>query len=1025
MARNNEAQIKVSVFNQDFNKGMKEMGAESAKLKREFQLQQEQMKLTATETEKLSATVEYLQKQQELAAQKVAETERQYEAVKNQYGETSRAAQDMLRRLQNAQIEEQRLSNEIQITNQSLEEQQEQVDTLGDRIKDFGGKMSDVGQSLSTGITLPLVGIGAAAIKAADDVDVAGDRLQTQLGLSAEQAANLEGIAKNLWLNAFGEDMQEASDTVATIYKQLGNLPSSEIESVAESAFTLSDAFGVDIKETTRAAGQLMQQFGVDSQTAMDLLTTGFQRGGDYSDEFIDSITEYSTQFSNMGFSAEQMMGMFVSGAESGIFSLDKLGDTVKESFLQITDGGKNTREALAELGLDANQIESDLAAGGDKANTAFMAVMTAIAGVGTEADRNRLAIELMGTPLEDLGPQYQDFFASASEGMTGFKGSAKEASKTLYDNFSSDLKATKRQVQESLLPIGEILLDIVKSALPKIKEIANSFVNLSPASQTVIVAIGGILGVLGPLLMFIGSVAQGIGAIVGPIGKLIGKVRQSAGIMTFLRTALSTLTGPIGLISALVIGLGFVIYKNWDTIKAKTIEIWTAVIEWIKGAWESIKTYASETWNSIKETITGIWTGFVNFLTNTWTLIKTGMSVTWEAIKLAISTAWTAIVEAVKLIIAPFVQGIIDFFNNMKDGISTIFEGLKQFFSGAWDFIKNLFMGALLLLLDLVTGDFEKMKTDASQIFQNLSDALNNIWEGLKKIFGGALDALKGFVKTAWDHIETNSTNVFNAVKSFLTNTWETIKNKVSATIENIKNAVSSKFEALKNSISEKMNAAKTKISEIWNSIKTNSTNLPETIKNVVRDKFEALKSAVQEKMNGAKSKIEEIWNKAKSFLTDIDLTQVGKDIIQGLINGIGSKLRSLRKKAEEVANSIKGKIRGVLEINSPSRVTTEYGEFTGEGLGVGILRMKKFVENAARKLAEWATPVTNSGFTSSANEGISEAAASSMIDNRPILLTIISQLDGYEVARNQYEYINGMLGIDYGQSRRSMGIK
>ncbi|UOE54917.1 phage tail tape measure protein [Cytobacillus oceanisediminis] len=958
MASRNEAQIKVSVFNQEFNKGMKEMSSESAKLKREFQLQQEQMKHTASETEKLSATVEYLQKQQELAGRRVAETQRQYEAVKAQYGENSRAAQEMAARLDRARIEEQRFANQVIETNQSIEQQAEQVESTADRMSNFGGKMNEIGQTLSAGLTLPLTGIGTLALKTADDFDAVGDRLQTQLGLTAKKAEELEEVAANLWRNAFGENLQETTDAVATVYQQLGNLPVGELEAVAESAFMIAEAFGGDIKETTRAAGQLMQQFGVDSTKAMDLITVAFQRGGDYSDELLDSISEYSTQFANMGYTAEQMVGMFASGVESGIFSLDKLGDTVKESFLQITDGADNTRSSLSELGLDFKQIEGDLAAGGDQANAAFMAVMTAIAGVSDEADRNRLAIELMGTPLEDLGPQYQAFFATASEGMTDFEGAAQKASDSMKDNLGAELTSTLRELQEAVMPLGETLLEIIQTALPYIREFAITFANLSPTIHMVILALGGFLALIGPLLMMVGMFLQGIGSIVGPIGMLIKKVRESAAIMTFLRTALATLSGPIGIISALVIGLAIVIYKNWDTIKAKTIEIWTTTMEWLRNAWESIKSFSSETWTAIKESITNIWNSFVAFLTNTWTTIKDGMAAAWEAIKTGISVAWMAIVTTVQAILAPFVQGILDFFNNMKNGVSQIFEGLKLYFTSVWDFIKNLFLGSLLLLLDLVTGDFESMKVHATQIFQNLSQALLGIWNGLKLIFSGALEAIKGLVSTAWDHLKTNTLTIFNSVKGFLANTWQSIKTTVQTIIINLISAAISRFENLRASISEKMNAARAKVSEIWNAIKTNSTNLPETIKNTVRAKFEALKNAVQEKMNAVKTKIEEIWNKAKSFLTDIDLSQVGKDIIQGLINGIGSMIGAVREKVREVANSVKSKIEEILDINSPSRVTTVLGEFTGEGLGNGILKMKKFVQNAAEQLARWATP-------------------------------------------------------------------
>ena len=49
-------------------------------------------------------------------------------------------------------------------------------------------------------------------------------------------------------------------------------------------------------------------------------------------------------------------------------------------------------------------------------------------------------------------------------------------------------------------------------------------------------------------------------------------------------------------------------------------------------------------------------------------------------------------------------------------------------------------------------------------------------------------------------------------------------------------------------------------------------------------------MKNAISEKMTTAKTKTEEIWNQAQSFLEDIDLFEIGKDIIKGFIDGISS---------------------------------------------------------------------------------------------------------------------------------------
>ena len=66
-----------------------------------------------------------------------------------------------------------------------------------------------------------------------------------------------------------------------------------------------------------RAASTLMNQFGVDGDKAMNLIAAGAQNGLDFSGELLDSINEYSVQFSKVGLDAEDMFAIMQKGAES------------------------------------------------------------------------------------------------------------------------------------------------------------------------------------------------------------------------------------------------------------------------------------------------------------------------------------------------------------------------------------------------------------------------------------------------------------------------------------------------------------------------------------------------------------------------------------------------------------------------------------------------------------------------------------------------------------------------------------
>ncbi|HFR4182856.1 MULTISPECIES: carbamoyl-phosphate synthase large subunit [Bacillus] len=81
--------------------------------------------------------------------------------------------------------------------------------------------------------------------------------------------------------------------------------------------------------------------------------------------------------------------------------------------------------------------------------------------------------------------------------------------------------------------------------------------------------------------------------------------------------------------------------------------------------------------------------------------------------------------------------------------------------------------------------------------------------------------------------------------------------------------------------------------------------------------------------------------------------LLGAGKDIMNGLINGIASKLKSAVKTVKDVASSIKETINNFFDIHSPSRVMKETGGFITQGLGLGIGDKAKFAVDKAKSLA------------------------------------------------------------------------
>lgn len=527
---------------------------------------------------------------------KVKKLREEYEKSVREKGADAAATENLANKLNRAVAEYTRTETELGQVNRRLAEQEEDLrraesgwtrmetamESASAGLAKAGEKMKGAGEKMTVGITTPLLGIGAAAIKVADEFDGAQGKLQAQLGLTAEEAEELGDVAQNLWENAFGDSLGEVGDSLAFIKQNMKDLNNGELEKVAESAYILKDAFDAEINETTRTASVLMKTFGIESKEAFDLMAVGFQRGGNFTDELLDTLREYAPQFQGLGYSAEEFTAILIAGAETGAFNLDKLGDAAKEAFLRIGDGSKSSRGALSDLGLNIKDIEKGIQAGGDEAKTSFAAVASAIAAVKDPAKKTQAAIALLGAPIEDLGPQFQDFFAKVDMDLGDFKGATEDAGAALYDNFGSRVTSVFRNFQSDLEPVGEILLDVAEEYLPKladgISDLTEGFADMSPEAKETALKIAGVAAAAGPALVVVGTLTTGLSGLATMGAGLAGVLGGATGTGLIARLGLMGMAGPVGLAVAGVAGLAIGIHALTKASERSTEETIKAI---------------------------------------------------------------------------------------------------------------------------------------------------------------------------------------------------------------------------------------------------------------------------------------------------------------------------------------------------------------------------------------------------------------------------------------------------------------
>lgn len=162
--------------------------------------------------------------------------------------------------------------------------------------------------------------------------------------------------------------------------------------------------------------------------------------------------------------------------------------------------------------------------------------------------------------------------------------------------------------------------------------------------------------------------------------------------VTTAFGAAVAFLTSPIGLVVLAIgalIAIGVLLYKNWDTIKEKAIEIFNKIKNTISDAFTAVKTKISEIWNGLK-----------TWLSNTWNSIKISATVIWNALKVIISNAVTSVRTT-----------ITEIWNNIKTWLSNTWDGIKNKASNTWDNIKNVITKPINAAKDAVKTAIDKIK--------------------------------------------------------------------------------------------------------------------------------------------------------------------------------------------------------------------------------------------------------------------------------------------------------------------------
>ncbi|HFK2761639.1 TPA: phage tail tape measure protein [Enterococcus faecalis] len=603
----------------------KEMNISAA----EYKNQLGAMDKNATQTEKLTATKQKLEKQLELASTRSQMLREEFKKSVAETGRYSDESQKLYKQLLDSESGEQSLKTSLESTNKELKKQGDiSVETAKkiQTIEKAGEKIKGVGTKLSVGITAPIMAAKAASVKAYEDMRASQAKLINQTGKTGEEAEKLKKSLDNLY-GSSAKDSGELAEALGTIVQRF-DVTGKAAEEMTTKFLTFARVNNVDAPTAIEKVSRAMGDAGIETSKysdVLDMLTVASKESGIEVVALSENLAKYGAPMRALGIDTKNSIALFAGWEKAGVNT-------------EIAFSGM--KKAISNWGKE-----------GKDAGVEFKNVMQQIKDAPTIADATALSIKAFGAKA---GPDLADAIQGGRfevdkyiEALDGAGGKLDEIGGE-SGNPMSKMTVAMHNLNLALIPFGEIIIEAMIPAVKQFAEFMQGLVSkldgMDEGTRKTIITIAGVVAAIGPVLVVLGTLASSISSLIpviaflaSPIGIVIAALAAFvAGIVIaynkvgWFRDFINT---SFNVIKDIVVGVFKVLA---DTTKS-TFDFITG---FISGAMDGAVKIISDYVNAI----TRIFGGIIDFVTG----VFTG---DW-------SRAW---------------QGVVDIFGGIFEGIAAV----------------------------------------------------------------------------------------------------------------------------------------------------------------------------------------------------------------------------------------------------------------------------------------------------------------------------------------------------------------
>lgn len=405
------------------------------------------------------------------------------------------------------------------------------IESLGNKISGVGNKLNSVGKTLTTTVTTPILGLGAAGLKVATDFEKGMSEVKAITQATSEDFNDLRDVAIDL-----GASTAFSAGEVAAAMTEMAKAGwnSQQIIAGMSGVLDAAAASGEDLGIVSTIVADAITGFGLeaaDSARVADLLTQAANSGTIGITDLGESFKYIAPLAQSVNFSIEDVTTAISAMSMAGIKG-SQAGTSLRTMITNLVKPTDQIEAAMEELGLEVTNTDGTL-----KSLDEIVTMMRSSFEDLTDEQKSYYAATLAGkegmSGLLSLLNLTQEEYDAISGSMKNASGVAQETASVMQDNLQSKIEQLVGSLESLAIVMADYIIPHLQSFIEWLTGLVEKFTELDPATQKTILTIAGIAAAVGPVILVVGKLVSGFGSLVTGIGKVTSLFGQFGGVAT------------------------------------------------------------------------------------------------------------------------------------------------------------------------------------------------------------------------------------------------------------------------------------------------------------------------------------------------------------------------------------------------------------------------------------------------------------------------------------------------------------